>query len=792
MTSWKNNDNLGDFADTPDPTERDAFGHDPITRPAYARPTYARPDSPHLGGTIEEFFHKIWRRRGLIITTVVVSMAATATILFQIAPRYYAESLIMIEGQKSNVVNVKAVMSGLSGDNETIQSEIEVIRSRPLVEKVITTLALDRRPEFNSSYAPKGFVDKLLEENGVLYSILPKEWLDAMFGRKRPVALMGMGNNKNKNMAAKTSVKGGIATINSFLKKLSVSQKGRSRVIGIGFTSTDPAIASKVANDMAKFYVAQLLSLKVAATQRASSWLNKRVDVLRKQVKKAEAAVERYRNKSGLIETRGLTIISQQVAEVSTQVVIARTDRVEAQARLRQTLTLLKSPHGVSSAVEVLKSPLIQKLREQEASLQRRAAELSGEYGKRHPKMINIRAEIKDIGRKIGQEVSKIVKGMRNEVEIALTREASLVRTLKNLEADVAKANRAEVELRALEREANASRNLLEIFLARYKETSAQEDRDSQRADARMISMADIPIEPSFPKKGIVLVLALAGSLGFGVLLAFLMEILDRGFRSCAQIEQFTDVAVFGLVPLLNRKVAARQAAADYILHNAASPFSEAIRTLHTSLLLSHIDEPPRRVLITSSQADEGKTTISISLARMQAMAGRKVLIIDADLRCPSVAKSLGIQEEPGLVDLLLGEAEYDDVITEDTASGVFAITAGKPTQNPPSLLASDKFSQVLNKLEESFDFVVIDSPPVLAVSDSRILTTKVDATVLVVRWASTSRDMVMTSIKQLGGALGSLSGIILSMVDLKLYSRYKYGNSYYSRGESQKYYSVR
>ncbi len=785
MTRWKDSDNLGDFADIPDPTERMAFGQDQAARPAYARPTYARPDSPHLGGSIEEFFHKIWRRRGLVISTIVVFMVITATILFQITPRYYTEALIMIEGQKSNVVDVKAVMSGLSGDNETIQSEIEVIRSRPLVEKVITTLALDRKPEFNSSYAPKGFIDKFLEEDGGIYNILPKEWLDAMFGQKKPAALL------NDNAGIKTNVKGGISTINAFLKKLSISQKGRSRVIGIGFTSNDPVIASKVANSLAKFYVAQLLSLKVEATQRASSWLNRRVNVLRGQVEKAEAAVERYREKSGLIEARGLTIISQQVAEVSTQVVIAKTDRVEAQARLRQTLTLLKSPHGISSAVEVLKSPLIQKLREQEASLQRRAAELSGEYGKRHPKMINIRAEIKDIGRKIKQEVSKIINGMRNEVEIARTRESTLVRTLNKLEADVAKANRAEVELRSLEREANASRNLLETFLARYKETSAQEDTSAQRADARMISMADVPVDPSFPKKGIVLVLAFAGSLGFGVLLAFLMEMLDRGFRSCAQIEQFTDVPVFGVVPLLNRKVANRQAAADYILHNTTSPFSEAIRTLHTSLLLSHIDEPPKRVLITSSQADEGKTTISISLARMQAMAGRRVLIIDADLRCPTIAKSLEMPEEPGLAELLLGEAEYDDVITEDTASGVFVITAGKPTPNPPSLLASDKFSQVLNKLEESFDFLVIDSPPVLAVSDSRILTTKVDATVLVVRWASTNRDMVMTSIKQLGGTFGSLSGIILSMVDLKLYSRYKYGNSYYSRGASQKYYSV-
>ncbi len=775
MAKWKNYDRYGPPSEDHKPEAPQGYDFDATPRPTYAPP--GGKHSPEL--SVGQILLKFWHRKGLILTTVLVCMAATAAILYQITPRYTAEAFIMIEGQRETVVNVEAVVAGLSGDTETIESEIEVIKSRPLVETTIKSLFLDQNAEYNKSLAKKGFFKKLIEGGFGLSELLPDGLIDAMSEQSGPAV----------PPSPESAIDGGVQTINAFLRNLSVRQKGRSRIIGVKFTSENPRTATSVANTLARLYIEQLIDLKLGATKQASNWLYKRVAILQKQVEKAEGKVERFREKSGLISARGVTITSQQVAELSTQVIIAKTERVETVARLRQIQSLLKSQQGAASAAEVLKSSLIQRFKEQESNFLRREAELSEVYGKRHPKIISIQAEINDIQGKIEQEVVKIIKGMKNEVEIARARETTLNQTLNTLKADLAKANKAEVKLRSLEREATASRALLETFMSRYKETSAQEDKDAQRADARILSLASLPQAPSYPKKKIILVFALLGSIGLGILLIFIVEMLDRGFRSSEQIENYLGIPVFGVVPLLSQKAIGRDQAANYILKNPVSPFSEAIRTVHTSLLLSQVDEPPKTILVTSSQPDEGKTIIAINLARMLAMAGRKILIIDCDFRHPNVGKVLEVDNEPGLVDLLAGVVDYNDVIKKDAASGAFVIPAGRPTTNPPSLLASEKMTQTLEYLEQTFDFIILDSPPVLAVSDARILARKVSGTVFVIRWADTSREMVQTAIKQLTENSTSLSGVILSMVDIKKNAKYGYGDAYHYKGRIKKYY---
>lgn len=728
-----------------------------------------------------ELFNKLWRRKGLILAIIAICMTTVAIVLFQVTPRYQAESLILIESQRDNLVKMDAVMSGLSGDTESIQSEIEVIQSRPLVTDVITALGLDGNQEFNPTLAPKGLVRKLLDGDIEISSLLP--WQD------EPVPMISAGPGDAIPADDAIVVQGGEQTINSFIKRLTIHQKGRSRVIALSFTSQDPLVAADVVNALADLYINQLLELKVSATQRATSWLDQRVKVLRQQVEEAEGAVERYRSRSGLIEARGVTMASQQAAELSTQVIIARTERVEAEARLNQALELAKTSGGVLSTGEVLKSPLIQKFREQESNLDRQAAELSQEFGERHPKMVYIRAQMKDLQNKLHGEVGKIIEGLRNEVSIARSREESMKGSLKKVENEVAQSNRAEVELRALEREATASRNLFETFLSRYKETSAQEDMAAQTADARVISWAGIPTAPTYPKKDIILVLAFFASAGISVFIALFLELLDRGFRSSDQVEQATNIPVFSIVPLQKRKTT-RSAAVDFIVNNPVSAYSEAIRTLHTSLLLSQMGDPPRRVLITSSQAEEGKTVIAVSFARMLAMAGRRILLIDCDLRRPSVAKSLGLRNEPGLVDVLSGDVALDEAIHCDETTGLFVMPSGKPTQNPTTLFSSEKLARTLDELDGRFDFIIIDSPPVLAVSDSRILFRLVDSTLCVVRWADTSRDMLIAAIKLLKGTNTSLDGIVMSMVDLKKLNKYSYLDGSYGNARISKYYT--
>lgn len=507
---------------------------------------------------------------------------------------------------------------------------------------------------------------------------------------------------------------------------------------------------------------------------------------MRQEVKKSENAVEAYRQRAGLITSKGKSVASQQVADLSTQVILAKTARAEASARLRQAENLLKSPGGASSSAEVLGSQLIQRLREKESEIERHAAELAEEYGDRHPKILNIKAELRDLESKIRSEVAKIVKGLKNEVEIARTREVALVNNLRRLESRVSKANNSEVKLRALEREAKANRDLLETFLARFGETRAQEDMDAQEPDARVISRAAVPAEPSFPRRGIIFILAFAGSSIIGISLALVIDLIGRGFQTSEQLEQATGLPVYTLIPILDRKWMGDIVSSpeDFIVESPGSAFGESIRSLHTSILLSRLDEPPKTALVTSAFPEEGKTTIVICLARLLATTGRSVLILDCDLRKPLVADTVGLPRTlPGLVELLTGNASYEDVIVKDPSSNAFILPAGSGGGSPAEILSSEAFHECLSTLGEMFDLVIIDSPPMMAVSDARVLSTMVDTTIFAVRWSKTPRDVVIKCLRMFPPAQLNRLGLALSLVNIKKHDKYYYtGSRYYNK----------
>jgi len=757
--------------------------NDQPSSPGYGvNPVVAEQASPLLGFAqlqevnLREILQKLRRRKGLIIGTVVVLMVFSVIVLFQIAPRYTAQTYIMLETRGQNIVDLEAVMAGLSGDVEAVQTEIEVIRSRGLANKVIKRLKLNEVPEFNNALQPEGMFDKYLYPG----NFIPEEWLAVLSGRIEEEEL----TEEEKDALEKAKL-----TI-AFLERLKVSQVGRSRVISVEFTSESKKISANAVNKLADLYVVEQLEAKFEATRRATEWLNERVAELRTAAKASDRAVQAYRKKSGLVLSKGGKLSAQQVSELSTQLILSRAARAEREARLRQVKKLVSRADDVGSIAEVLDSQLIHKLREQEAEVERKVAELSEEFGERHPKMINARAEIRDLNAKVKREVTKIVKGLENEVGIARTREASLRKGLEGLKKEVAKSNQAEVQLRILLRESDANRAILHTFLTRFKETSTQQDIEVQRADARIISKADIPVNPSFPKKKLILALVFVGSTFLGVSLVFAVEQLDRGFRSGDQIEQLTGMHVLGLVPKLIGLSKLGKSPENAILNEPASAFSESIRTLNTALLLSHVKNPPKSILITSSQPNEGKTTIAISLGRMLSVSGRKVILVDVDFRRPGIGKILGLRPNNGLSDLLSERSTLKEVTQIDKVSGLYIITTGRPVPNPPDILASDRMKHLITKLENSYDMVIFDAPPVLAVSDARVLSNEVNATVFLVRWADTPREMAIQGIKQMVASGGKITGVLLSMVDAAKHAKYGYGDSGYYYGRIKKYYA--
>ncbi len=729
---------------------------------------------------LQELFRKLMRRKWVILGTVTTVMFLVAIILSQLIPRYTSVAYVEINPQQSRVVDFEAVLSGLSADSTTMETQIEVLRSRTLISRTVERLKLLRDPEFNIALQLPGAFATMKRD---LRSYLAEEW---------PAVPFFIANDEGANeqlSEAERLTNDKNRVVDSFLAKLTVNPKGRSRVIEIQFESENRRTAALAANTLADFYIVAQLQAKFEATKRAIDWLSDRVSELRQEVSESERAVEEFRQQSGLVRgQRDATLASEQLSALSTQYVKERATLAEANARLGQVEKLLKSPDGIESVSEVLTSPLITDLRQQEAQLGRQTAEFAAEFGERHPKMINARAQIRSLREKISIEVKNIVQRLRNEVAVSRARFSSLNAELNNHKIKMSQLETYQVRLRALEREATASRTLLENLLARSKETSSQQNL--QHADANILSYATVPNNPSFPNMALMLGASLVGAVLLGVLLAFAIEQFDQGFRSVEQIERLMGATSLGLIPMLSGLGVIGKKPENYILEKPQSAFGEAIRSLHTNVLLSGIKKNPKVILISSSRPKEGKTTVAISLARMLASIGHKVIVVDCDLRRPSLHKAFGVLSKPGLVEILAVEINIDEVIQEDQKSPAHIISAGELARHSPSLLGSQTMEHLLNTLAQRYETVILDSAPVLAVSDSLLLSRLADRTVFLVRWAETRRETANNGLKQLLDAGAHIAGVLLTLVDVKEHAKYSFGDSGAYTGEIKKYYT--
>ena len=565
---------------------------------------------------------------------------------------------------------------------------------------------------------------------------------------------------------------------------------GRSYVIALSFLSEDPAKAARIANHMADTYLATQVEAKYDAAQRATEWLSKRIDELRGQVLEAEAKIVEYRTQNNLVDTSNSNNpITLQFFQLNTQLALAQAQRAEAEARLSQARSILNGQGGVASAALVLNSPLMTSLRDQETQLIRQLSEMTTIYGENHPQMVNTRAEIQSVRDKMKDEVQRIVQDLANEVAVARARERELTSNMARLQGDAARVDLAGVELADLTREAETNRQLFQTFLTRFREIVEQQGL--QEPDARILSPADIPTAPSHPKVALFTLIAFAASLVLGVLLVFIVERWDSdyGFRSADEIQSALGVRALALVPDLSRRETQGIPAEDYILQKPNSAYAEALQRVRTSLFLTDGEHPPRTILITSSVPLEGKSTIAASLARQSARSGLKVILIDADLRRPRLHEVIGLPNQNGLSEVLTGRANPEAAIKRDEKSGLDFLPAGVGVVSPPDLFRSSTMKILLEEMAAYYDLVLIDSPPVAAVSDSFTLSGIVDKSVYVIRWEQTPRNVALAGIRQMVDAGADIAGIVLARVDVKKHARYGYADSGYYQGYYRKYY---
>lgn len=729
---------------------------------------------------LRELLGVLWRRKFMILGCTVATLAVAAVVLAQLTPRYTAYTDVLLSDQKTNLADdVEAVVSRLTEDVETseiVETEIQVIRSRDLVAKTVDELDLHLNPEFNESLRPPTLVQRVFS----IDRYVPEDWLKAVGLREPPPSISEEERARRERQRV----------IDVFLERLDVSQMGMSRVLRISFESEDPETSARVANTLTQFYIVSQLDTKLEATQNANRWLIGRSAELRAQVQAAEQAAAEFRIKSGLVGSEeAATVSEQQAAQLNAALIEAQAQKADVEARLEQARALAAAPSGAASAAEVLQSPLIQSLREQEAELRREAAELSQQYGERHPLMRNVQAKMNDIRANIAAEITRIVQALEGEARVAASRVAALEDALAEAEAKVADLNAAAVQLRALEREADASRTLLETFLVRSKETSAQES--FQTADAVVISPAVAPERPSFPKKVMLMGIASFAGLGLGVFCAFAREALDPGFRSLDQIEKITGLTPLGLVPALTGLRRLGHNPATYLLAHPLSAWAESLRNLYSVLVLSDVQQQPKIIMFASSMPGEGKTSTAVALACLVASLGKRVVVVDCDLRRPTTHELMSLPRAPGLANYLEGSAGLEDVIHHEPHSGVDLVPCGQATKRSLiSAIGSTALGDLIKMLSEHYDLVLIDTAPVLATADARILLSLVDKVVFVTRWARTRRKRVLGGLRVLAGVgRNKLAGALLTMVDVKKHAQYDYSDSGHYYGPITRYY---
>ncbi len=697
-------------------------------------------------------------RRRLVFGTALAVVALVAMFVVLVTPLYSTTAVVMLDQRRNNVEDLTAVLSGLGSDPTTIQNQVQILTSLELANRVIDKLALADDPEFAP---PKGWTASLRYLN-------PFNW----FPGAQSALAMAEGQDLERSRIT-----------HKFLDRLSVDPIGLSTAINVTFKSQDRVKAQRIANAVADAYVEDQLNAKFDATQKATRWLTDRIQELSRKSQLADAAVQSYKAEHNITTNQnGSSIVNQQTSDLNAQLILARTSLAEKQAAYSSLVALARAGRADNSAA-AMNSQVIASLRTQDAEITRQLADLSTRYLPGHPKILDLQAQKSNIETKIREEVQRIVDSARNDVAIASAHVGSLQSSLSGLEARGASENKAGVQLASLQSAATSAKTLYESFLSRLSET--QNRQGIETPGARIISLAPIPESPSFPKKWLTIGVSIPAGLLLGLLLALASERLDTGFRTRQQVEGVLGLPVLASVP----EVGASGDPSGLVIEKPMSAFAEAIRGLQLGLNLSNLDRQPKVILVTSSVPGEGKTTVAISLARLAARAGQKVLLMEGDLRRPSVGSRLIKSDtKVGLIEALTGSVRLEDCLVQDDKSQMLILPCLTPPVSPADVLNSQAMQQLVRTASQRFDLVVIDSSPVLPVNDTKILSRVADTILFAIRWEKTPREASANAIRSLSDVRALVSGVVLTRLDSDRYNYYNFGDQDYE--QYNKYYA--
>ncbi len=683
-----------------------------------------------------ELIGVILRRKWIVVVTLIVSAAAGLGLTALQKEQYVATAAIALDARKIQAVPQDVVVSRLSQESPFLRTEIDVIASRTMAEEVMRHLDKTQQP--------------LIVQDEVGST--------SIFATLRSLLRPGGESETGLTMAELQKRR----VIDFLLSGLRVDNDGRSYTVFISFAAADPALAARVANAYADAYLAHLASIQTSATRGVSHWLADRLGELRSALENSERAVQAFRQSAELVEANGMTLQANRLNALNLQLIQVRAERAAAEARIDVARQYRVSETGGDAFAEVVRSPVIQNLRQQGAQIERAIQDLNNSGATQSVQLSSLKVQQASLRRQVDDEISRIVDSLASEVEVILRRENDLERAIAETWERTAQESKNLVRLQQLEREANANRAIYESFLTRYKQTIEQEGFVAP--EARLISAAEVPVSASGRNPLAMLIFSvMIGTIGAGGL-AFAVDRLDRRVRSGLRLEELVGLPVIGRIPSLPKE--SRLKPQDQVVTVPRSAYSEALRRLAAALQRSRFMSRAKVIVVTSSERGEGKSTTCISLARTLAATGKKVIVVDADLHRPNVAATFGYGSIPSLNDLVSNARSLLDIVRHDETSGADFVAANPAKQHPHEILQGSAFKTLIRSLRERYDFVIIDTPPVRAAVDAALVAAYADAVLLTVRWGVTADSAVMAALDELNIFSAPVAGIVLNGVD--------------------------
>jgi exopolysaccharide transport family protein len=730
---------------------------------------------------IRDYLHVVLKRKWTIATFFTITVLTVAVYSFTATPSYRTSTRIVIETENPNLVSIQEVLSVDATRSDYYQTQYKIIESRNVAREVIRRLQLDKVPEF----VPFTRAASLIKGWGVL------NILDSMINRIKDL----MPESEHADAAKDENENIDSELVNEFIKRIGVNPIRNSRLVDISMSSEDPQLAARMANVLVRTYIDRNMETKLQAAKDAVKWLGDRINEERKKVGASENALLRYKENNEIITDftgDSENITAQKLATLNAQTAEAESQRVTLQTRYNQAAALSKKPGMLNSIPDVLSNDLIKEIKKMEVVLYKRMSELKKKYGRNHPQMVALDSELADIRKRKSIEIRSIINSLKNEYNLADAKEKSLKNALARQKTETLSLNKKAVQYGVLKRQAESSRQMYDLLIRRFKETSLTEEM--KIGNIRIIDRAETPTKPVKPRRKLNILLSMIIGLTAGIFIAFFLEYLDNTIKAPDDVKKHLGIPFLGPVPMFastNKNSALPDVVAVYSPKAVAS---ESFRGIRTGILYSSADNTPQTILVTSAGPGEGKTSCASNLAAVMAQSGGRILLLDCDMRRPKLHRMFGINPKMGLSGVLVKVNQLKDTIQPTGVENLDIIPCGPTPPNPSELLGSDQMRLLLDRLRKRYTRIIIDSSPVTAVTDSVILAKEADAVVLIVRAGETPRPSVKAALDQLAAVEANIIGAVLNSVQAERdgyhhyqYYYYYYGSTRDKRDERQK-----